>query len=348
MSAGAASRLPRTLAVAYTLLAVYGSLHPFVGWTDSGSPALAFLTAGWPRYLTALDLVVNVLSYIPLGFLWLAALRPTLGRWLAPAAAVLIGALLSLAMESLQNYLPSRVPSSLDLACNIAGTVMGAAIGNFGSITLVDGGRLHAIRHRLIHDGAWADWGLLLVLLWLLTQFNPEILLFGNGDLHRLTGLPAPLPYSAEAFQRIEAAVVATNTLAVGLLASLLLRHRVQALLVIAIALVAKTVLFLLAMGGSAGLAWATEGSLIGLAAGGCVCLVVLPLAAVWRRTLAALLLLLATTLVNLAPENPYLVNTFQTWNPGQFLNFHGLSRLTSDLWPFLALPWLMMRKGET
>jgi VanZ family protein len=346
--AASASRLPRYLAVAYTLLAVYGSLHPFAGWTDSGAPPLAFLTAGWPRYLTVLDVAVNVLTYVPLGFLWLAALRPALGRWLAPVAAVLIGALLALAMESVQNFLPSRVPSSLDLACNIAGTLIGSVIGAFGSIALVDGGRLHAMRHRLIQDGVWADWGLLLVLLWLLTQFNPEILLFGNGDLHRLIGLPAPLPYSAETFQHIEAAVVAANTAAVGLLVSLLLRRRAQALLVLAAALVAKTVVFLLIMNGKAGLGWATDGSLIGLATGFCACLVALPLAAVWRRALAALLLFLATTLVNLAPENPYLVNTFQTWNPGQFLNFHGLTRLTSDLWPFLALPWLMMRKGET
>ena len=56
---------------------------------------------------------------------------------------------------------------------------------------------------------------------------------------------------------------------------------------------------------------------------------------------------LFATVLVNLAPENPYLANTWQTWNPGQFLNFHGLTRLTSALWPFLALPWLMLLRME-
>ena len=52
--------------------------------------------------------------------------------------------------------------------------------------------------------------------------------------------------------------------------------------------------------------------------------------------------LLLATVMVNVAPENPYLHNMLQIWNPGQFLNFNGLTRLVSSLWPFLALPWLM------
>ena len=65
-----------------------------------------------------------------------------------------------------------------------------------------------------------------------------------------------------------------------------------------------------------------------------------------WRTLAAiavALALLLATVMVNIAPENPYLLNTLQIWNPGQFLNFNGLTRLISSLWPFLALPWLMI-----
>jgi hypothetical protein len=36
-----------------------------------------------------------------------------------------------------------------------------------------------------------------------------------------------------------------------------------------------------------------------------------------------------------------------QVWNPGQFLNFNGLTRLISSLWPFLALPWLMIYRPE-
>ena len=62
---------------------------------------------------------------------------------------------------------------------------------------------------------------------------------------------------------------------------------------------------------------------------------------------MAALALLFATVMVNVAPENPYLLNTLQIWNPGQFLNFNGLTRLIASLWPFLALPWLMIYRPE-
>jgi VanZ family protein len=344
--AAAPSRLTLYLASAYTLLAIYGSLYPFSGWTDSGAPPTAFLTAAWPRYTTVFDLSTNVAAYVPLGFLWVAALRPALGRVFALLATVLIGAGLSLAMETTQNFLPSRVPSNLDLAGNAIGTLIGTLAGTRWGAALLDGGRMHALRDRLFVSGAMADKGLLLIWLWLLTQFNPETLLFGNGDLRSLLDLHA-LPYVAGDFPRIEAVIVAANTLAAALLISLLAPGRAPVLVIIAAALMAKSFAFLLMMNGFAGFAWATEGSLMGFAVGLALWLIASVLPAHWRRVPAVLAMMVAATLVNLAPENPYLVNTFQVWNPGQFLNFHGLTRLTSNLWPFLALPWLIMLRRE-
>ena len=63
---------------------------------------------------------------------------------------------------------------------------------------------------------------------------------------------------------------------------------------------------------------------------------------------MAALALLFATVMVNAAPENPYLHHMAQFWQSGQFLNFNGLTRLVCSLWPFLALPWLMIYRPET
>jgi VanZ family protein len=346
LASPSASRQPLYLAGAYTLLAIYGSLYPFSGWTDSGAPVAAFLTAAWPRHTTAFDIGINVAAYVPLGFIWVTALRPSLGRPLALIAAVAFGTLLSLGLETLQNFLPSRVPSNLDLACNATGTLVGAIAGTRWGATLLDGGRLHALRHRLFHSGAMADKGLLVVWLWLLTQFNPEILLFGNGDLRNLLDLHA-LPYVARDFPRIEAVIVAANTVAIALLVSLLAPRRAPVLAIVAAALMAKSFAFLLMMNGVGGLAWATEGSLTGVAVGLASWLIVSGLPARWRRTLAALTVLVAATLVNLAPVNPYLANTFQVWNPGQFLNFHGLTRVASNLWPFIALFWLILLRGE-
>jgi VanZ family protein len=346
--AAAASRLPLYLAGAYTLLAIYGSLYPFSGWHDSGVPLAEFLTAAWPRYYTAFDLAANFAAYLPLGFLWVPALRPLLGPSLAVAVATVVGSGFSLSVETLQNFLPSRVPSNADLACNTLGTLVGALAGARWGAALLDGGRIDALRRRYFMHGRAGDWGLLLIALWLLAQLNPLTLLFGNGDLRSLLGLAAPLPYSAQAFAEIEAATVCAHTIAIGLLAGRIARGARHVQYVVAPALIAagllvKTLALTLLLQGAQGLAWATPGSLSGLAIGLLILLAVSPAPTFVRQALAALALLFATVLVNLAPDNPYLINTQQFWFAGQFLNFNGATSLASSLWPFLALPWLFL-----
>lgn len=345
----ASSPLPLYLATAYGLLAIYGSLYPLSDWRDSGAPLLEFLGAGWPRYTTGFDMGANVAAYVPMGFLWTAALRRRLPMPLALVGAAMLGIGLALGLETLQNYLPSRVPSNLDLGCNAIGTVAGALAGARWGASLLDGGRLQALRLRWFQEGPVADAGLLLLWLWLLTLVNPDTLLFANGDLRQLLGLPPALPFTAEGFPSVEAVVVGSHLLAVALIIGLLVRpgRAILVLLLVAMALAAKSFAFLLLLQGKGGLAWATTGSLTGLGIGLVLWLLATPLPLVWRRAMAALALLLATVLVNVAPENPYLANTIQTWNPGQFLNFHGLTRLASHLWPFLALPWLMLMRPD-
>lgn len=73
---------PLYLALAYAVLIIYASLHPFYGWRDVGVSPIAFLDAAWPRYWTVFDLVTNGLAYLPLGFVLMLALWPA--RPLAP------------------------------------------------------------------------------------------------------------------------------------------------------------------------------------------------------------------------------------------------------------------------
>ena len=334
------------------MLVIYASLHPFSGWRDSGAPVTDFLSAAWPRYWTGFDLFTNVIAYLPLGFIWVPTLLPRQGIWSAAFLAVVLGACLSLSLETLQNFLPSRVPSNVDLGCNTLGALVGALAGARWGSLLLDGGRLHAIIRRRIGRGAMADAGLVLLALWLLTQLNPEILLFGNGDLRGVlsaVGLQAPMPYVAGQFPLIEAGVTAGNTLALGLLFGCLLRsdrYLLPALLIIT-ALLVKSFSLMLLMS-TAGLSWATSASLAGLTAGVLLWIAASRLPARFRQMLAALSLMLATVLVNLAPYNPYYAAILQVWQQGHFLNFNGLTRLTSALWPFLALPWLMLLRQET
>ena len=114
------------LALIYTALIVYASLYPFEGWRYVGIAPWSFLGAPLPRYWTGFDVAANLAGYAPLGFLLaLSALR-TKPRLPAVLLATVGAALLSLAMESLQTYLPKRVASNVDLALNLAGAWLGA------------------------------------------------------------------------------------------------------------------------------------------------------------------------------------------------------------------------------
>lgn len=351
MTSRAIPKLPQYLAAAYTLLALYASLYPFAGWRDTGVDPLAFLVAAWPRYFTTFDLVANALAYLPLGFLWATVLVARLPALLALVLVLLGGGLFSFGVEFVQNFLPSRVPSNLDLASNALGAFVGALSGLRWGVHLLDGGRLHAWREYRFLRGADGDRGLLLLGLWLLTQLNPETFLFGNGNLRSLMGLPAAFHFDAGHFLELEMATVAAHTLAIGLIASLLAANH-PALLpcaVLGTAMLVKSLALLLLMQGVLvapwGFAWLTPGSFSGLMLGFVLWMGTLNLRQSERQALAVLALMLATVLVNLMPDNPYFEHSLRDWRQGHFLNFNGLTRLVSSLWPFLALPWLMLSR---
>ena len=339
-----AYRLARTLAVVYSLLVVYASLHPLAGWRASGAPLLDFLDAPWPRHFTRFDLAVNVFAYVPLGFLLVPALQTRLKRGWAVLLAFAFGAVLSLGMEVLQNFLPSRVPSNVDLGCNMAGSLLGALAGARWGRIFADHGWLSRWRRRRIARGRRGDCGLILMAAWLLTQLTPEGVFLGTGDLRSFLELPTPLDYSARRFLVLEMSIAASGVLAAGLIAWQNLRETSAWLLGLLIALVigARSLSAALQIGVEDALHWLTPGNLYGLALGASVLILATRLPDWSQRIVAAFALLGATALVNLVPEYPYAEQWMNAWHAGQFLNFNGLTRVVSLVWPFAALAFLM------
>ena len=329
----------------YTGLVIYASFYPFEGWRHIGVSAFAYLAAAWPRYVTVFDVVANVAGYVPYGFLAIAALRTRVSGATAFVLAVTSAAALSLLLEAGQTYLPARFASNLDLLCNVVGAGLGAALG-LGFAPFGAEGPLQRQRARAFLPGASIDVGLVLVGLWLFIQLNPAPLLFGAGDLRDYL---APLEGRArrpEFFVSIEAFTTAANLVAVGLLFSVLISPGwpVRAMfgwLVIA-ALLVKTAAFAILMRAENVAAFLTHGAQLGLAIGSVAVLAAVALPRTARLAIAAVLLMAATVLVNLTPPNPYLADSLKVWQQGHFLNFNGLTRLVSALWPFVALGYLM------
>lgn len=225
--------LPRYLALAYLALIVYASLHPFSGWRDPGLSPVYFLEAGWPRYWTLFDLVHQCPRLPALGFFPRADAAPTAGRWTAACVALLLGGLLSLGLECVQSWLPSRVASNLDLLCNTTGTALGALLTFWHGERFFSGvARLH---QRLLAPVRTPNSALVLIGVWLLTQLSPETFLFGAGDLRHLLEITPPLPYAAPSFFALETGIIVCNTLAIGLIARALLADRKSSYLALTI-----------------------------------------------------------------------------------------------------------------
>lgn len=76
------------------------------------------------------DVILNIIGFIPFGFVLAFSLK-RIRNW-SPARACLVtiflGAMISLGIELLLAYLPTRDSSQLDLICNTLGTVLGVVI----------------------------------------------------------------------------------------------------------------------------------------------------------------------------------------------------------------------------
>jgi VanZ family protein len=353
------SPFARGTLVAYALLIIYASWYPFSGWRDLGLSPTAFLVAKMPRYWTKFDAIVNVIGYIPLGMLMMFSLYPRIRGVLAIVLATLFGLLFSGTIEAVQTYLPSRVPSVLDLGTNALGGFLGALLGAWGSRPLIDHSRLSRLRTRwFAHD---LTRGLVVAALWPLAQLYPIPYLFGHGQvLSKISDLlsnwldnPVDLgmlilrgkTFTVEQYWLSETLITSCGMAGALLTFLCLMRPEAPrgrlAIGMIALALAAKTLASAVLFSPENAFAWITPGAQGGLIIGAMLLagLAYAPHKA--QRRLAAVMLLLSLLVVNIIPPNPYFMSTLQGWVQGKFLNFNGAAQFLSLLWPYLAL-WFL------
>lgn len=336
----AATRLPQFLAALYGLMIVYASLEPFSGWTAPTPGTPFFLFEPWPSHYPRFEILVNVAAYAPFGFL--LALSGGRQRALSRLAlAVLIGTVLSLAMEALQMLLPTRDASNVDVVTNGAGTTIGALLA-----LALD--RLPGLRARMAHwryrtflGGPGGDLGLALLGVWILAQVNPGIPLFAAT-------FDPPLELTRDlAGVLLQAAQSAFSVIGVGLFLGLLLRRRrhlgAAVLALIAVALALKAGAAALLLKSAAKPFWLESGISLGVAAG-----TLSLMAAIWlprpaRATLCAIALVSSLVAPFLAPDlwRASAPLALFDWPYGQLLNFNRLTHEVLVIWPLLASVYL-------
>ncbi|WNO05147.1 VanZ family protein [Rhodoferax mekongensis] len=351
------------LAALYAALVVYASLFPFVEWRDQGIASWEFLLAPTPRYWTGFDVAVNVAGYVPLGGLVaLSALRSGWRRssvWWAPVGVML----LSLCMEGLQSYLPSRVPSREDFLLNAAG----AWVGALAAFVLQKAGaidRWNQLRSRWFVPHSRG--GIVLLSTWPVGLLFPASVPLGLGQV--VTRLEALLQSyvedsSFEAWLPVrdtELLPLAPGTellcVALGLLIPCLLGFCVvrpvwRRMVVVGVttgsAILVSALSAALSWGPLHAWAWLDVPAQIGLFTGASLAL--LFVFASWRASAALALLSLGVylSLLNQAPESPYFAQTLLLWEQGRFIRFNGLAQWVGWLWPYVASVYLLGQIGR-
>lgn len=327
----------RGSAAVWALLLAYASLYPLVPLRLPSPEAVAgfFLK---PRYLVGSDIAWNVLAYVPLGTLACLYFRQAGDAARAILKAVALGAAFSFLMEAAQLFVPNRVASLYDVMANTAGTLLGALVFADPVYSVVTK-PLGELRERVIIPGGWGDAGLVLVMLWLLSQLNPALPFFGAGNIGGETAIDLDF---------LQWLAVALGICGFGLFVSSLVAAtqgtlRVT-LVLLSIALWLKFAAASLMLQPHFSEGWVSTGRVLGLAAG---ILLLVPLRRVARagRIYLAFVMILAGALFSkifgaYSPIDEFL-RLFR-WPHGQLASFATLTRFLHEAWPFAAVVFLI------
>jgi len=328
------SGLALPLALVYCGLVAYASLYPFIGWQSQGVMPWVFVMASLPRYWSGFDIVINVLGYVPLGFLLAVAWQST-HRWHAAWFAVLGSLLLSFVMEALQTYLAPRVASNVDWALNTLGSALGAMLAWLAdSLGLLRGW----LRFRERRFASGSGFALGLLLLWPLALLYPTAVPLGLGS-----GLGQWLELDTQVLPDRAASAIISMGLLVPLLISYAitpkLLHRMLSLVLMVIAALGVTTLSNgLSFGPEHATVWLHGQTLWGLWIGAGVGVLLLPCAHRLCWVLAFLLLVPQLLLLGIMAPDPYFTQTLSIWERGQFIRFYGATQWLGRLWPYAAL----------
>jgi VanZ family protein len=319
-------------------LIAYGSLFPFTGWSDAGVEPFGFLTAQWPAHHSRPDILTNVLAYIPLGLLlvlWWRSRRAVVGPVIV---ATIAGGALSFLMEGLQQFLPSRDASVMDLITNVFGTFIGAVLASFVRSNWLLGRVLLQWRARWVKPGRLFDLGLLAIGAWALSQVTP---LVPSLDVGKLREGVAPLWHTLhhpEHFNSMQAAVYALYIAGLALLARTL-GNPGRAVVGLFFAFVAAVLLYKIP-------AVSRQLSLEALGGALAAAALTLPFLGLRTRAMActsALLILAGFSCAELASGSGSIRFVFN-WLPfrGQMENtLTGIASTLEFLWPAAALAYL-------
>ena len=334
--------LARAIALIYAILIGYVSLNPFDFDFQNGVMGIAWLEAPLPRFITVFDVLVNVLAYIPLGFLIVFSTFPRWRNFAALGIALCFSAILAGTVETLQTWLPTRIPSQMDWWANILGGLIGALF----AIPLGPQWLSGSVLRRQFDKWFGLNWiACILFLLFPWAQIYPQSSWLGMGIWGHT--FFSSVDWGTTVVNQVlqEAVITALCWFGTGLLLSLGMRpkspqwHLLLSLLGFTVLI--KMIFTALQFGADFYASWLTAGAVWGMLIGTFGLFLALKWGFYIRYCLAVFCLICTTIAVNFLPENPYFVLTLRAWYQGRLLHFNDLMQWVSVVWLPMALLWV-------
>ena len=335
--------LARAMVLVYALLIIYVSLNPFDFDFQIGIAPWAWLEAPLPRFITLFDVSVNILAYIPFGFLVVFAAYPRWRNFVALGLAVCLSALIALSVETLQSWVPTRVPSLMDWWANVFGGLLGGLLAIPLGPEWLSGS---AIRRRFDQWFGlnWAICALFLLFPW--SQIYPQSSWLGVGVWgHVVFG---SIDWGTMVINQViqETLITGLCWVGVALLLSVGMRAKAPQWQILngllGVTVLLKCLFTALQFGGEFSLIWLTAGAFWGMLIATVVLRWALRLPSKTKYFLAIFCLVVATIAINVLPDNPYFILTLRHWHQGRLLHFNELMQWVSVIWLPLAFIWTM------
>ncbi|MFV2055522.1 MAG: VanZ family protein [Thiohalomonadales bacterium] len=336
------SKYPLFATMLYLLLIVYGTLFPLSEWQWAKGGLDVLLNTSWPESLTRTDVIINLLIYIPMGYLFCHWLKPD-----NPSStmiyATLLGAALSILLEYLQTYLPSRVSSYVDITLNTAGTMLGAALAVMTNTQTKFAERILKYKTDWFVTQPLTNLALLTLLFWALSQLTP---LVPSPDIANLRNGVKLLYYTLitpSSFDISQAFNYFLNIFAIGLLLSIFLNPDQGLVLKLAGFIFFVLVLKIPIIDRQLSLE-----ALVGAGIAIILCTFFINSAIKFRAFFSICLLLTAYTISGLSTsgESEFLQKAMN-WVPFapqmQTDSIFGLVDIVISIWPFMALACLVL-----
>lgn len=333
------------LIAAYALFIIYVSLSPFSGWQDQGLSFVDVLISPLGQTFTGFDLTLNVISYVPFGFLLYSIFRERFPVHTSLEITALTGFLFSMTMEFTQLYLPSRVSSNTDILGNTCGILLGAVLAQM-IVKHAWFFHISTLHNKWFKHGRINDFGLALVAMWVFAQTNPSLPMLGSVFVRAVARWPFDIVPETP-FNWLECAEVTLNLLLLGILLSTLLRERRNTLSALLLVLFSVTLIKFFAaavlLKSWALLLWMDSEALLGIMSGMALLLAALRLPHYKLLAvggLAAFLYLMLLQGIVLDNKHSTAMRLYH-WHYVHLLNYNGFSQLVILLFPVLLLAYL-------